>query len=65
MKHPDPNKRFFVCGLRTATQDEITSMIKYYRGKGYRVTHRTKLDNGKDLPYNGVMIVDKRRKYLL
>ena len=40
-------------------------MIEFYKKKGYKVVHKTHLENGKKLPYNGVLEVDRRRKYLL
>ncbi len=39
-------------------------MIEFYKNKGYKVTHKTRFENGNKLPYNGVLEVDRRRKYL-
>ena len=63
--YPDPRKPISVAGLKSATKEDIRDKIEFYKGKGYRVEHRTHLANGKKLPYNGVLIIDRRRKYLL
>lgn len=41
-----------VIGLKTASQTEIEDLIKYWRGKGYKVEHRTE-----GLSYNGVLVI--------
>ncbi len=41
-----------IVGLKTATQDEIVDLIKYWQGKGYTVVHKTT-----GLAYNGVLII--------
>lgn len=64
-KFPDSRKPISVMGLKESTLQEISSMKDFYRGKGYKVTHKTHLANGDKLPYNGVLEVDRRRKYLL
>lgn len=47
---PDSRKPLSVTGLRDATLHEISSMKGFYRGKGYKVTHKTHLDNGDKPP---------------
>lgn len=59
------SKPLSVIGLKTATQNEIRDMIKFYKQKGYKVIHKTHFENGERLPYNGTITVDRRRKYLL
>ena len=61
----DSRKKFSVIGLKNASPQEITSMKKFYTEKGYKVRHKTTYADGSKLPYNGVLIVDRRRKYLL
>ena len=65
MAFPDSRKPVSVTGLRDATPHEISKMKTFYRSKGYKVKHKTHLDNGDKLPYNGILIIDRRRKYLL
>ena len=41
-----------VMGLKTASQEEIDDLVKYWRGKGYKVVHKLE-----GLPYNGVLTI--------
>ena len=61
----DSRKKFSVIGLKTASPQEITSMKEYCTEKGYKVRHKTTYTNGTKLPFNGVLLIDRRRKYLL
>ena len=61
----DSRKKFSVIGLKIASPQEITSMGKFYTEKGYKVTHKTTYTDGDKLPFNGVLLIDRRRKYLL
>lgn len=61
----DITKPISLIGLKSCSQEDILEMIKFYRGKGYKVTHNTHLENNEKLPYNGVLEVDRRRKYLV
>lgn len=46
-----------VVGLRSATKEEIVALIEKYKGEGYKVTHKTKDNRGKNLPCNGVLLL--------
>lgn len=61
---PDTTKPISLIGLKSCSQEKILEMIKFYKEKGYRVLHKTHLANGNKLPYNGILEVDRRRKYL-
>lgn len=62
---PDSRKPISLIGLKSYSQEDILEMIKFYKKRGYKVTHKTYLENGDELPYNGILEVDRRRKYLL
>jgi len=64
-KFPNITKPISLIGLKSCSQEDILEMIKFYKEKGYKVTHKTRLANNEELPYNGILEVDRRRKYLL
>lgn len=46
-------------GLRDATGEEISEMIKLYRGEGRFIKHLTRRKDGSKLPFNGVLIIKR------
>lgn len=48
-----------VVGLKTATPEEIKALTSKYRKWGYYVYHKTTHDDGRPLPYNGVLILKR------
>ena len=63
-KFPNITKPISLIGLKSCSQEEILEMMEFYKEKDYKVVHKTHLENGNKLPYNGVLEVDRRRKYL-
>lgn len=49
-------------GLRSATPEEISATKDWLRHGGIRFEHRTHFINGEKLPYNGVLILNPKRK---
>jgi len=65
MVFPNITKPIYLIGLKPCSQKEILEMIEFYKEKGYKVTHKTCFEDENKLLYNGVLEVDRRRKYLL
>lgn len=49
-----------VVGLRTATPEEITNLINWYKAMGLYPQHKKLTSDGEPLPYNGILLVYKQ-----
>jgi len=49
------DKVYRVCGLRSATAEDIKKLTCQWRADGFRVVHVVIDGSGKHLPHNGVL----------
>lgn len=54
---------FFASGLRSCTAKQVEEIKTWLKGNRTPFEHRTKLRDGTELPYNGVLYVNIKRKY--